>query len=75
MPSRKKRASAICSMCRRVFELIGDSPAAAKQNAETVMRLETAMAKASMTRVERRDPHKLVHKMKVADLSPTRAQL
>ena len=32
------------------------------------MRLETALAKASMTRVERRDPHKLVHKMKVADL-------
>ena len=53
---------------QRVFELIGDSPAAAKQNAETVMKLETAMAKASLTRVERRDPHKLVHKMKVADL-------
>ena len=53
---------------QRVFELIGDSPAAAKQNAETVMKLETAMAKASLSRVERRDPHKLVHKMKVADL-------
>jgi len=53
---------------QRVFELIGDSPSAARQNAETVMRLETAMAKASLTRVERRDPHKLVHKMKVADL-------
>jgi putative endopeptidase len=54
---------------QKVLELIGDSPAAAKQNAETVMRLETAMAKASLTRVERRDPHKLVHKMKVADLT------
>jgi endothelin-converting enzyme/putative endopeptidase len=53
---------------QRVFELIGDSPATAKQNTETVMRLETAMAKASLTRVERRDPHKLVHKMKVTDL-------
>jgi endothelin-converting enzyme/putative endopeptidase len=53
---------------RKVFELIGDSPDAAQHNAETVMRLETAMAKASLTRVERRDPHKLVHKMKVADL-------
>ena len=53
---------------QKVFELIGDDPVAAKQNAETVMRLETAMAKASLTRVERRDPHKLVHKMKVADL-------
>jgi putative endopeptidase len=53
---------------QRVFELLGDAPAVAKQNAETVLRLETAMAKASLTRVERRDPHKLVHKMKVADL-------
>jgi len=54
---------------QRVFELIGDDPAAARKNAETVMRLETAMAKTSLTRVERRDPHKLVHKMKVADLA------
>ncbi len=53
---------------QRVFELLGDAPPLAKQNAETVLRLETSMAKASLTRVERRDPHKLVHKMKVADL-------
>jgi len=53
---------------QKVFQLIGDSPAAAAKNAETVMRLETAMAKASLTRVGRRDPHKLVHKMKLADL-------
>ncbi len=53
---------------QKVFELIGDGPIAAKQNAEAVLRLETALAKASLTRVERRDPHKLVHKMKVADL-------
>ena len=53
----------------KVFELIGDDAAAARKNAGTVMRLETAMAKASLTRVERRDPHKLVHKMKLADLS------
>jgi len=54
---------------QKVFELIGDDSATARKNAETVMRLETAMAKASLTRVERRDPHKLVHKMKVADLT------
>ncbi len=53
---------------QKVFELTGDDPTAAKQHAETVMRLETAMAKASLTRVQRRDPHNLVHKMKVADL-------
>jgi len=54
---------------QKVFELIGDSPAAAKNNADTVMRMETAMAGASLTRVELRDPHSLVHKMTVADLS------
>ena len=51
-----------------VFELAGDSPEAAKNHAATLLRMETALAKASLTRVERRDPHKLVHKMKVADL-------
>jgi putative endopeptidase len=54
---------------QKVFELSGDSPAAAKKNAETVMRIETALAKASLTQVDRRDPHKLVHKMNVAELS------
>src|SRR5208337_244116 len=54
---------------QRVFELLGDAPAVAQQNAETVLRLETAMAKASLTRVERRDPHKLLHKMRVSDLT------
>ena len=54
---------------QKVFELIGDTPATAGKNAETVMRLETALAKASLTRVERRDPHKLVHKMKIAELA------
>src|SRR6266851_3630307 len=54
---------------QKVFELLGDSPAVTKANAETIMRMETAMAKASLSRVDRRDPHKLVHKMKVADLA------
>jgi putative endopeptidase len=54
---------------QKVFELIGDAPATAGKNAETVMHMETALAKASLTRVERRDPHKLVHKMKVVELA------
>jgi putative endopeptidase len=54
---------------QKMFELMGDDPATAKRNAETVMRMETAMAKASMTRVDRRDPYKLKHKMKVAELA------
>ena len=53
---------------QKMFELLGDPPAAAKQEAETVMRIETALAKASLTRVERRDPCKTKHIMKIADL-------
>ena len=52
----------------RVFELMGENEAAAKKNAATVMRLESDLAKASMTRVDRRDPYKLKHKMKVEEL-------
>lgn len=54
---------------QKIFELTGDHPEAAKENAQTVMRLETALAKASLTRVERRNPYNLKHKMKLADLS------
>jgi putative endopeptidase len=53
---------------QKVFELMGENSVAAKTDADTVMRMETAMAKAQLTRVERRDPYKLKHKMKVADL-------
>ncbi len=55
-------------MCRTMFELIGDSPDVAKQEADTVMRIETTLAKASLTRVDQRDPYKVTHKTKVADL-------
>jgi putative endopeptidase len=53
---------------QRVFKLLGDSAETAKKNAETLMRMETALAKASMTRVERRDPYKLKNKMKIPEL-------
>jgi putative endopeptidase len=54
---------------QHIFELMGDDSAAAKKNAQTVMDLETMLAKASMTRVDRRDPYKLKHKMKMSELS------
>ncbi len=52
----------------KAFALVGDSSAAAKKNAATVMRIETALAKASMTRVERRDPYALKHKMTITEV-------
>jgi putative endopeptidase len=52
---------------QKMFELLGEKPAAAASEAATVMRIETALAKGHMTRVERRDPPKLYHKMTVAE--------
>ena len=53
---------------QKMFELLGDTPETATVEAQTVMRIETALAKASMTRVERRDPKALDHKMSTAEL-------
>ena len=47
---------------QKMFELLGDAPAAAKLQAQTVMSIETALAKASLTRVEQRDPYNLKHR-------------
>jgi endothelin-converting enzyme/putative endopeptidase len=52
----------------RMFELLGDSPDAAKREAVKVMEIETALAKASLTRTQRRDPYRLFHKMDAAGL-------
>ena len=48
---------------QKTFELLGDPPDAAQAEAATVMRIETALAKGSQTRVERREPKNLDHKM------------
>ena len=53
---------------QKMFELLGDRPDAAAAEAQTVMRIETALAKGSLTRVERRDPQKLYHKMTAQQL-------
>jgi endothelin-converting enzyme/putative endopeptidase len=46
-----------------MFKLAGDSPDKAAAEAKTVMQVETALAKASLDRTERRDPNKVYHKM------------
>ncbi|MBI3297806.1 MAG: M13 family metallopeptidase [Elusimicrobia bacterium] len=53
----------------RSFGLAGDSPAAAAARAAAVMRVETALAKASMDRVLRRDPANVYHKKPRAGLA------
>jgi putative endopeptidase len=52
----------------KMMELLGDKPEAAAAEAKTVMTIETDLAKASLTRVERRDPDKTYHKMDLAQL-------
>jgi len=52
----------------RLFGLAGAAPEVAGQRAEAVLRFETALAQASLSRVERRDPYKTSHKMKLPDL-------
>src|SRR5579884_1941179 len=52
----------------KTFELAGEPAAQARQDADTVMALETALAKGSLDRVSRRDPEKVYHKMTVAEL-------
>jgi putative endopeptidase len=51
-----------------MFKLIGDDPDAAAKEAQAVMDIETSLAKASMSRVEMRNPEAHYHKMGVAGL-------
>jgi putative endopeptidase len=47
----------------KMFELLGDSPRQAKSESRQALRIETALAKGSMSVLDRRDPQKLYHKM------------
>jgi endothelin-converting enzyme/putative endopeptidase len=66
---RKKYVDHIAKM----LELIGVAPADAQKKADTVMKIETELAKGSLDVIQRRDPKNLVHKFKtdqLAGLSP-----
>jgi putative endopeptidase len=52
----------------KMLELSGEPAGAATAGARAVMDLETALARASLERVKRRDPANIYHKMTVADL-------
>ena len=52
-----------------LMKLAGDSPARAEKTAADVLRIETALAKASMPRDQMRDPDNIYHPQPVADLS------
>ena len=54
---------------RKMFMLAGESEAQAAKDAETVMAIETRLAKASLTITETRDPQNLNHPTDVAKFS------
>jgi predicted metalloendopeptidase len=66
--SRELRAK-YAAHVTRMFSLLGDRPALAKARAAKVLALETRLAKASMTRVEMRDPNAVYHLMSRAELA------
>ena len=52
----------------RILELIGEPRADARARADKVMEIETSLARASMTNVQRRDPKAVYHMLKVDEL-------
>jgi putative endopeptidase len=52
----------------KLLTLSGESAEQAKADAEATLRIETELAKASLTRVQRRNPHNTYHMMTVAEL-------
>jgi len=57
----------------KIFVLLKDQQEVAQKNAETVLKIETQLAKSSFTNVENQDPQKTYNKMTIeelAELSP-----
>ncbi|HEY6189948.1 MAG TPA: M13 family metallopeptidase [Pyrinomonadaceae bacterium] len=65
--SRKTRDEYVKHVAK-MFELAGDTPERAAAEAKTVMSIETSLAENSLTRVQRRDPAAIYHKMTMAEL-------
>jgi putative endopeptidase len=51
----------------KMLTRMGDAPEKSAQEAKAILAVETSLAKASMTKVELRDPQKVYHKMSVSD--------
>lgn len=61
---RKKYVEHVTNM----LVLLGEPKEKAAADAQTVLRMETDLANATLTRVEKREPHNLYHKMSPAEL-------
>ena len=65
--SKKLRTDYVAHV-KKMFELLGDAPDKAGTEANAVMAIETSLAKASMSNVDRRDPHKTYYRTKLSEL-------
>ena len=54
---------------QQLLALAGESAEQAKSDADATLKIETALATASLSRVERRDPHKTYHMMTMEELA------
>lgn len=68
-PKSKELREKYVAHVARMLKLLDEAPEAARKGAETVMALETRLAKASRTRVELRDPEKNYNKRTLDALS------
>lgn len=62
-PKMKEMRQHLVEYATQVFTLTGQTPEHAAESAQTVLRIETALAQASMDRTARRDPKNRDHKM------------
>jgi endothelin-converting enzyme/putative endopeptidase len=62
-PKMKEMRQHLVEYVTQSFTLAGQTPQQAADSAQTVLRIETALAKASMDRTSRRDPKNRDHKM------------
>ena len=62
-PKMKEMRQHFVEYITQIFTLAGQTPEQAADSAQTVLRIETALAQASMDRTERRDPKNRDHKM------------
>src|SRR5580700_4633869 len=62
-PKMKEMRQHLVEYVTQSFSLAGQTPQQAADSAQTVLRIETSLAKAAMDRTARRDPKNLDHKM------------
>ena len=71
----KAARKALTTYATKLFTLTGVDAATAAKNAETILALETEIAKSHRTPAETRDPQKNYNKMAVADLHKTQPNI